>query len=259
MDKFFRKQLSTLFTKQRSMKIFLNGYKGRMGQAISNALAVHNVELAGKADAGETDFSLLKDADVLIDYSHHSVTLGVVERAAVLGKAVVIGTTGHSEEERSAIIEFAKKIPIVWAGNYSVGVNLLFYLTEKAAQILDKSFQAEIIEMHHNLKVDAPSGTAMDLVRTIEKVRGLDSSCERHGRVGQVGARTEDEIGIHAVRGGSIVGEHTVLFINPNERIELTHRASDRGIFANGTLRAAKWVAGKPAGLYSMRDVLGLL
>ncbi len=240
------------------MKIFLNGYKGRMGQAIIAALDANGISLAGKADAGESDISGIKDADAVIDFSHHTVTLSVIEKAASFGKPVVIGTTGHSEEERASILAFTKKIPIVWAGNYSVGVNLLFYLTEKSAEILDKSFQTEIIEMHHALKIDSPSGTAMDLVHTIEKVRGLSREHERHGRLGNVGKRTQDEIGIHAVRGGSIVGEHTVMFISPNERIELTHRAVDRGIFANGALRAAKWTVGKAAGLYSMRDVLGL-
>jgi 4-hydroxy-tetrahydrodipicolinate reductase len=178
---------------------------------------------------------------------------------AEAGKALVIGTTGHSESEKAAIRAWATKVPIVWASNYSTGVNTLFWLTRKAAEILGPSFDLEVVEMHHRLKKDAPSGTATTLLEILGDVRKVQlSEALRHGREGIVGERTASEIGIHAIRGGDVVGDHTVIFAATGERVELTHKASSRDTFANGAIRAAGWLVGKEPGIYDMQDVLGL-
>ena len=190
-------------------------------------------------------------------------TQGLVSIAwasSAAGKPMVIGTTGHESGEKAEIEALSSKIPMVWAGNFSTGVNLLFYLTEQAARVLDgqSDFDPEVIEMHHRLKKDAPSGTADRLLEILKESRELGDDQVAHGRSGMVGARPAKEIGSHALRGGDVVGDHTVLFAGMGERIELTHRATDRKIFAAGALRAAKWVVGHSPGLYSMQDVLGL-
>jgi 4-hydroxy-tetrahydrodipicolinate reductase len=172
---------------------------------------------------------------------------------------MVIGTTGHSEAEKSKVIGFKSKIPMVWASNFSTGVNTLFWLTRKAAEILGPDFDLEIVEMHHRLKKDAPSGTAKTLAEILAGVRKLQlEKVVRHGRVGIVGERTSSEIGIHSIRGGDVVGDHTVIFANAGERLELTHKASSRDTFASGAMRAALWVVKQKPGLYDMQDVLGL-
>ena len=157
------------------------------------------------------------------------------------------------------IRQAANSIPIVFAPNFSVGVNTLFWLTRKAAEILGPGFDLEVVEMHHRLKKDAPSGTAKRLAEILTEVRKLDYHTDaRHGRHGIVGERTDAEIGVHAIRGGDVVGDHTVIFATAGERVELTHKASSRETFARGAIRAAKWAAGKAPGLYDMQDVLGL-
>jgi 4-hydroxy-tetrahydrodipicolinate reductase len=172
---------------------------------------------------------------------------------------MVIGTTGHSGPERSKIEKLSVKIPIVWSSNFSTGVNALFWLTQKAAEILGPGFDLEIIETHHRLKRDAPSGTAKTLAEILAKVRRIQlGKALRPGRSGNVGERTSEEIGIHSVRGGDVVGDHTVIFAGVGERIELTHKASSRETFANGALRAVQWAVGQKPGLYDMQDVLGL-
>jgi 4-hydroxy-tetrahydrodipicolinate reductase len=173
-------------------------------------------------------------------------------------KALVIGTTGHTNAERNDILKFKTKIPMVWTANFSTGVNTLFWLTRKAAEILGPDFDLEITEMHHRMKMDAPSGTAKMLAQILAEVRKqhLDKVA-RHGRLG-IGERAPGEIGIHSLRGGDVVGDHTVIFAANGERIELTHKASSRDTFANGALRAAIWVAKQKPGLYDMQDVLGL-
>lgn len=171
---------------------------------------------------------------------------------------MVIGTTGHTEAEREAILKHVANLPIVWAGNYSVGVNLLFYLTRVAAELLGETFEPEIIEMHHRHKKDAPSGTAERLIEQVLAARGWSTDAVRHGRNGLVGERPAQELGVHALRGGSVVGDHTVVFAAEGERFELTHKASDRAIFARGALRAASWVLQQSPGLYRMEDVLNL-
>jgi 4-hydroxy-tetrahydrodipicolinate reductase len=172
---------------------------------------------------------------------------------------MVIGTTGHSEAERKEVAAMAAQIPMVWSSNYSTGVNALFWLTRKAAEVLGPGFDLEILETHHRLKKDAPSGTAVTLAQILAEARSqpLDQAA-RHGRHGVVGERTAAEIGIHSIRGGDVVGDHTVIFAGAGERLELTHKASSRDTFALGALRAAQWVAGQKPGLYDMQDVLGL-
>lgn len=241
------------------MKILLNGYKGRMGQAILAAAQNAGVGIAAKCDAGETfTAEAVAACDVAVDFSFHEVTPALAEACAEAGKPLVIGTTGHTPEERSRIEAAAKEIPIVWAGNYSVGVNVLNWLVGKAAKLLDSSFEIEVVEMHHKHKKDAPSGTAEKLLAVVEAARGLDKSAEHHGRSGLVGERSRDEIGVHALRGGSVVGDHTVIFAGEGERVELTHKAESRAIFANGAVHAASWVVGKAPAVYGMDAVLGL-
>ena len=174
-----------------------------------------------------------------------------------LNKPLVIGTTGHSDGERERLRTMATAVPTIWAGNYSVGVNLLFHLTQLTSSVLDEGYDAEVIEMHHRMKKDAPSGTAARLYEIILEERGLGLEALRHGRSGITGERTRTEVGIHALRGGDVVGDHTVLFAGMGERIELVHRASDRRIFAAGALRAARWALSQAPGLYDMQDVLG--
>jgi 4-hydroxy-tetrahydrodipicolinate reductase len=172
---------------------------------------------------------------------------------------LVIGTTGHREEEQKAIRAVCAPIPVVWATNFSTGVNTLFWLNRKAAEILGPNFDLEVVEMHHRTKKDAPSGTATTLLEILADVRKLQlDEALRHGRHGITGGRTSTEIGIHALRGGDVVGDHTVIFAAQGERVELTHKASSRDTFANGALRAAQWVVGRAPAIYDMQDVLGL-
>jgi len=240
------------------MKICINGYKGRMGAAIAEEAASSGHTISGKVDIGDDLRAALSDSDVVIDFSFHNVTQSVFEEAAELGKAVICGTTGHTQEQRAKLLKIAQAMPTVWAGNYSIGVNLLCYLTEKAAEILPLSYNAEITEMHHRMKKDAPSGTALMLAESVLGPRNLSYDDLKHGREGIPGERGEREVGMHSLRGGDVVGDHSVIFADIGERIELTHRASSRAIFARGAIRAAEWAFGKDAGVYSIRDVLGL-
>lgn len=240
------------------LKILLNGAQGRMGQAIIAVAPELDSVIAAENDVGDDPGSTIAISDVVIEFSIHTATLPIVKLAAEQHKPVVIGTTGHTDEERAAIKELTQKIPVVWSGNYSVGVNLLFYLGRKAAEILDKSYHPEIIEMHHRHKVDAPSGTAERLLQVVREARHLSVDQIKHGRHGITGARPDDEIGMHTLRGGDVVGDHTVLFAGDGERFELTHKASDRKIFAQGAIKAAHWVMQQQPGLYSMEHVLGL-
>ena len=199
------------------------------------------------------------DAEAVIDFTFHTAVAANLERAAARRQAVVLGTTGLTEEEKHCVTEVAQHIPIVWAPNFSLGVNLLLDLVRRAAAVLGPAYDAEIVEMHHRLKKDAPSGTALGLAEALAAGRGTDlKTAAVHGREGITGERPRGEIGIHALRGGDVVGDHTVIFAADGERIELAHKASSREAFANGALHAAAWLRGKPAGLYSMRDVLGL-
>jgi 4-hydroxy-tetrahydrodipicolinate reductase len=241
-------------------KIIITGAKGRMGQAlIGCAKNVRDLEIIAQLDKGDDLGTVISRADAVIDFSLHSATPGIVELCVKNKKAVVIGTTGHSDAERAAITKSQSAIPMVWASNFSTGVNTLFWLTRKAAEILGPAFDLEILEMHHRMKKDAPSGTAKTLAEILADVRKLQlDKAARHGRTGIVGERTSSEIGIHSIRGGDVVGDHTVIFANAGERLELTHKASSRETFANGALRAALWVVKQKPGIYDMQDVLGL-
>ncbi len=242
------------------VQVLINGAKGRMGQSlIACAHEFTGLAVGGATDMGDDFSAALAKCDACIDFSHHSALEGVLAACIAGKKTLVIGTTGVSDAGVARIREAAKSIPVVYSGNYSTGVNTLLWLTRKAAEILGPSFDLEVIEMHHRMKKDAPSGTAKMLAETLAEVRALQYNDDvRHGRLGDVGARTSTEIGMHAVRGGDVVGDHTVIFAAPGERVELTHKASSRDIFARGALRAILWAHGKPAGLYDMRDVLGL-
>lgn len=241
------------------MKILITGISGRMGQAVRQAVESNPATVIGSThDVGEDIESALECADVAIDFSFHGFTTELLEHAITQKKPLVIGTTGHTDEERQSIVEAAKIIPIVFASNYSVGVNTLFWLTRKATRILN-DFDIEIVEMHHHHKLDAPSGTARTLAEVICSETGMDYDRDVvHGRFGNVGARPKKQIGMHTLRGGDVVGDHTVIYAIDGERVELSHKASSRGTFAGGAVRAALWLADKPAGLYSMQDVLGL-
>ena len=241
-------------------RIIITGSKGQMGRALL-ACAARNPELqvAGQIDQGDDLGSVIGLGDVVVDFSSHAATRGIADLCAAHKKALVIGTTGHTDAEKSQISNLKSHIPMVWSSNYSTGVNALFWLTRKAAEILGPGFDLEIVEMHHRLKKDAPSGTAKTLAEILAAVRKQQlDKIARHGRAGIVGQRTAEEIGIHSVRGGDVVGDHTVMFANVGERLELTHKASSRDTFAVGALRAAQWVATQKPGLYDMQDVLGL-
>ena len=236
------------------IRVALIGAAGRMGRTIIGIAESEKIEVAAKIDVG--DELAFADADVVIDFSQADAVASICEAATKWKRPLVIGTTGHSAKQRDEIIAMSKQIPIVFASNFSVGVNTLFALTEKAAKILGPEFDLEIVEVHHRMKKDAPSGTAKTLAEILQGAR--QTKTLRHGREGLVGERGESEIGIHSVRGGDVVGDHTVIFAGNGERLELTHRASSRETFARGALRAASWVIGKSSGLYDMRDVLGL-
>jgi len=241
-------------------KIIITGSKGRMGRTLLACAPQHReLEVVGQVDEGDDLRAVIERGDVVIDFSSHAVTAGLAGLCAGNGKAIVIGTTGHDAAEKSRITHCASRIPMVLASNDSTGVNTLFWLTRKAAEILGPGYDLEIVEMHHRLKQDAPSGTAKSLAEILAEVRQQPlSKIARHGREGLVGGRTAEEIGIHSLRGGDVVGDHTVIFATPGERLELTHKAASRETFAHGALRAARWVVTQRPGLYDMQDVLGL-
>jgi 4-hydroxy-tetrahydrodipicolinate reductase len=265
------------------MRLVIAGAGGRMGRTLIHAVAAtKGVTLAGAVeatdsavigrDAGElagigangikvaSDVRpLLKSADGLIEFTIPAATLALAELSAAAGIVHVIGTTGHSPEEDAVIAKAAGRAVIVKSGNMSLGVNLLAALVKRVAKTLDESYDIEILEMHHNKKIDAPSGTALLLGRAAAAGRGIElAQHSARGRDGITGARRPGDIGFAALRGGTVVGDHSVIFAGPAERVELTHRAEDRMIFARGALHAALWARGKKPGLYSMADVLGL-
>jgi 4-hydroxy-tetrahydrodipicolinate reductase len=197
--------------------------------------------------------------DVYVDFTTPAATAAAATAATRFGRAAVIGTTGLDAEAEAAVAALAAVAPVVVAANFSLGVNLLIGLVGQAAKVLGPDWDAEIVEVHHRHKRDAPSGTALALAHAIAHGRGVDyNAVKRHSRDGEVGPRPAGEIGVSAVRGGDVVGEHTALFLGAHERIELAHRATSRAIFAIGALRAASWVAKRPPGRYDMQDVLGL-
>ncbi len=265
------------------MRLVIAGAGGRMGRTLIAAIAATKgvilagaVEAAGAAaigrDAGElaglgpngikvtSDVApLLKAADGLIEFAIPAATLAFAELTAAGGLVHVIGTTGHSTAEEAVIAKAASRARIVKSGNMSLGVNLLAALVKRVAQTLDENYDIEIVEMHHNRKIDAPSGTALLLGHAAAAGRGLNLAAHSvRGRDGMTGPRRAADIGFASLRGGTVVGDHTVIFAGPAERIELVHRAEDRMIFARGALHAALWARGQKPGLYSMADVLGL-
>ena len=261
-------------------RVAILGAGGRMGRTLIRCItegAVPGLRLTGAVDLSDHPelnkdvapgvplkanlAEVAPDVDVVIDFTSHHGTSGNAERMAKWGKAWVIGTTGLSAEERAAVEAAAKQIPIVMAPNMSLGVNLLFVLLEEAARALkDKGYDVEIVERHHRLKKDAPSGTALGLGQAVAK--GLEWNLDDVAKNGREGIssdiRPDKEIGFHAVRGGDFVGDHTVIFATTGESVEFSHRATTRDTFAIGALRAAAWVAQQKPGLYSMKDVLGL-
>ena len=241
-------------------RIVIVGSKGRMGQMLLACAARRDdLQVVGQVDQGDDLGAAIATRDVVIDFSLHDATPQVVGLCVKHRKPVVIGTTGHSPAEKAQIEAGSRTIPTVWSSNFSTGVNTLFWLTRKAAEILGAGFDLEVVEMHHRLKKDAPSGTATTLAEILAGVRQLQlEQVLRHGRRGITGERTRGEIGMHALRGEDVVGDHTVVFAAEGERLELTHKASSRETFANGALRAAQWVTARPPGLYTMQDVLGL-
>ncbi len=233
-----------------------------MGQAVTQATEDDpDTEVGAGIDLGDSLMEALAKCDAVIDFTLPSFSDELVESCVQTGKPLVMGTTGHTDEQLAKISEASKTIPIVHAPNFSVGVNTLFWLTRKTTEILGDNFDLEVIEMHHRHKKDAPSGTAKRLGEILAEASGVSYEDDtRHGRVGDVGARTAKEIGMHALRGGDVVGDHTVVYAADGERVELTHKASSRFTFANGSVRAAKWISeeGLENGLFDMQDVLGL-
>ena len=262
------------------IRVAINGAAGRMGRRLVDLAAgeadmqvVAALEQAGQAalgrDAGElagrgsvgvpVSSEWTGAADVLIDFTTPAGTMRRLPDAVEKGTALVIGTTGLDEAQKRKIEEAARKAPVLLAPNMSVGVNLLFRIAGEVAAALGDAYDIEIVEAHHRFKKDAPSGTALKLAEEIAKATGRDITKDAvYGRQGNVGERTKKEIGIHAVRAGDIVGDHTIVFSTLGERIELTHRAHTRDTFARGALRAARFLVGKKAGMYAMRDVIGM-
>jgi len=241
-----------------ALSILINGSRGRMGQAVAGAAPEMGLAIGAQTDVDDDVSIGVSKCDVVIDFSAHTATRAVLEAAVAQRKPVVLGTTGHGVEEKKELLALAAGVPCVWAGNFSVGVNLLFALTRRATAVLGSDYDTEVVEMHHRFKKDAPSGTAARLLEIILEERKLDRAALRHGREGITGERKPAEVGMHALRGGDVVGDHTVIFAALGERLELTHKASDRGIFARGALRAAQWVVKQKPGIYDMQDVLGL-
>ncbi len=226
--------------KKSAVRVLLIGAAGRMGKSVLDlAQSDREIEIAARCDLGDPIEPAMENCDVAIDFSHADSIDEICRAALQHGKSLVVGTTGHSQQQRKTIEETAHSIPIVLASNFSVGVNVLFWLAQKAAELLGADFNPEIVETHHKMKKDAPSGTAKTLADILKAVR-------------------DSEIPTQSIREGDVVGEHTVIFGGPGEFLELTHRAANRGIFAGGALRAAKWIINKPPGLYTMQDVLGL-
>jgi len=226
--------------KSSPVRVLLIGAAGRMGKTVLDlAQSDLELEIAARCDLGDSIEPAMKNCDVAIDFSQADSIDEICRAALQHGKSLVIGTTGHSQQQRKTIEQIAHSVPVVFASNFSVGMNVLFWLARKAAEFLGPDFSAEIIETHHRMKKDAPSGTAKMLAEILKAVRS-------------------SEIPIQSIREGDVVGEHSVMLSGPGERLELTHRAASREIFATGALRAAKWVVGKPPKLYSMQDVLGL-
>ena len=241
-------------------RIAINGSKGKMGQALIEAINVSSkAQFSAGFDMGDSLHDSLSNFEVLIDFSRPEASLDALSICQVSGKAMVIGTTGFIDTELQLIDEASKKIPIVFAPNMSVGVNLTLKILETSAKVIGSDSSIEIIEAHHRYKVDSPSGTALKMGEVVANALGRNlSDCAIYGREGIEEPRDINTIGFSSIRGGDVVGEHTVAFFMEGERVEITHKASSRMIYANGAVRAANWIVDKPVGLYSMQDVLEL-
>ena len=241
-------------------KIAINGSNGRMGQALIEAVKLNpNVSEGSILKRGDDIKRVLKDFDVLIDFTRPEATLDALSVCQSAGKAMVIGTTGFSDDALKVIDQASSDIPIVFAPNMSVGVNLTLKLLETTAKVIGTDSNIEIVEAHHRHKVDAPSGTALKMGEVIANALGRDlSDCAVYGREGKEGPRDRQTIGFSSIRGGDVVGEHTVTFFMEGERVEITHKASSRMTYANGAVKASQWLTNQPNGLYSMQDVLDL-
>jgi len=223
-------------------RVLLVGADGRMGKAVAAAATKDaGLTIAAGLEQGDPLAPAIENCDVVIDFSAADATEAVCQACAEHRKPLILGTTGHSPAQRNSVVASAEKIPLVFAANFSVGVNVLFALTRRAAELLGNDFDLDVVEMHHRTKKDAPSGTAKRLLEILQEVRGSDHA-----------------IPAASIRAGDIVGEHTVIFAGAGERLELTHRAASRETFAVGALRAAHWILSQPPGLYRMEDVLGL-
>lgn len=226
-----------------------------IGQDLGEWLGLGTLNLPIGSDLQQ----LIPHGEVIIDFTFHSASLENLRLAAAGRTPIVIGSTGFTAEEMAEVGRLARQVPCVLAPNMSVGVNVLFKIVGEVARILGEGYDLEILEVHHKMKKDAPSGTALKLAQVLAQARSLDlEQAAVYERKGIIGERKADEIGIQTFRAGDIVGEHTVLFGGMGERIEITHRAHSRDTFARGALRAARWLIGKPNGLYDMQDVLGL-
>jgi 4-hydroxy-tetrahydrodipicolinate reductase len=243
-----------------SIRIGIAGVSGRMGRLLVEEVAVAGCMLSGGTRSGEALAALAAASDVVIDFTRANAVRGHAEALAAAGTAWVLGTSGLSAADEAAVAAAAARIPVVYAANFSAGVTLVLALAERmAASLPAAQYDAEILEMHHRQKVDSPSGTALALGRAVAAGRGVDlATVMQSGRDGHTGPRPTGAIGFAALRGGQVVGEHSLLFAGADEQIVLTHKAFDRRTFASGAVRAALWVAGRPPGLRGMRDVLGL-
>lgn len=265
------------------IKLIICGVSGRMGRRIAYYASLDkNIEIVGGVERSESEFlgedigvlagvsklnvcvtdsleAIAKDADVVIDFTAPAVSVANAEICKDADTAIVIGTTGMTDEQINSVKDCQNQIPCMVSPNMSLGVNLVFSIAAKIAQVLQDDADVEITEIHHRLKKDSPSGTAVKLAEVIADALGRDLSNDAvYGRQGIVGERTDKEIGIHAIRGGDVIGEHTASFFLANERIELTHKAHTRDIFASGAVRTAKFLAGQKPGYYTMNDSLGI-
>lgn len=265
------------------LRVGISGCGGRMGRLlVAEVASTATCQLAGGVDAAGSDVlgkdigelagigatglaassdieALFAASDVVIDFSTPAASVAHARHTATAGKALVIGTTGLDDEANAALLQAAKRAPILWAANMSLGVNLMLGLVEQMARGLSDDYDIEILEMHHRHKVDAPSGTALALGKAAAQGRGIDlASHSQRVRDGITGPRKPGDIGFATLRGGDNAGEHCVIFATEGEQIEIAHRATSRRIFARGAVKAAQWLAGKPPGLYGMKDVLGL-
>jgi 4-hydroxy-tetrahydrodipicolinate reductase len=241
------------------MRVAITGASGRMGRMLIEAVeAAEDCVLHARLDKGDDVRAGLAGADVMIDFTRPEATLAHLAVCAELGVKAVVGTTGFDEAQKAELAAFAERTAIVFAPNMSVGVNVVLKLLDMAARALAEGYDIEIVEAHHRMKVDAPSGTALQMGQVVADALGRDlKQCAVYGREGVTGVRDPSTIGFATVRGGDIIGDHTVLFAGIGERIEVSHKASNRSIYAQGSLRCARFLAGHRTGLFGMNDVLG--